>query len=38
VVYDAAGKVKATLQEKIDAKALSAALRSVAPDKSLPKD
>jgi predicted esterase len=38
VVYDAAGKVKALLQDKIEAKALSAALRSVAPDKSLPKD
>lgn len=38
VVYDAAGKVKATLQDKIDAKALSAALRSVAPDKTIPKE
>lgn len=38
VVYDAAGKVKTVLQDKIDAKALAAALRSVAPDKSLPKD
>jgi predicted esterase len=38
VVYDAAGKVKATLQDKIDAKALAAALRSVAPDKTIPKD
>lgn len=37
VVWDAAGKVKAVLQERIDAKALAAALRSVAPDKSLPK-
>lgn len=38
VVYDAAGKVKATFQDKIDPKALAAALRSVAPDKSTPKD
>lgn len=38
VVYDAAGKVKATFQDKIDGKALAAALRSVSPDKSLPKD
>jgi predicted esterase len=38
VVYDAAGKVKAVLQEKIDAKALAAALRSVAPDKTQPKE
>ncbi len=38
VVYDAAGKVKATLQDKIDAKALSAALRGVAPDKTIPKE
>lgn len=38
VVYDATGKVKAVLQDKIDAKALSSALRAVAPDKSLPKD
>lgn len=37
VVYDAAGKAKASFQEKIDPKALAAALRSVAPDKSLPK-
>jgi dienelactone hydrolase len=38
VIYDAAGKVKATLQDKIDAKALGASLRSVAADRSLPKD
>ncbi len=38
VVYDAAGKVKAVFQDKIDPRALGAALRSVAPDKSLPKD
>ena len=38
VVYDAAGKVKSVLQDKIDAKALAAALRSVAPDKTLPKE
>jgi len=38
VVYDAAGKVKAVFDGKLDAKALSAALRSVAPDKTLPKD
>jgi hypothetical protein len=38
VVYDAAGKVKSVFQDKIDPKALAAALRSVAPDKSLPKD
>lgn len=38
VVYDAAGKVKAVLQDKIDAKALAAALRSVAPDKTPPKE
>jgi predicted esterase len=38
VVYDAAGKVKASFEGKIDVKALGAALRSVAPDKSLPKD
>lgn len=38
VVYDAAGKVKAVLQEKLDAKTVAAALRSVAPEKSLPKD
>lgn len=38
VVYDAAGKVKATLQDKIDPRALSNALRSVAADKSIPKD
>lgn len=37
VVYDAAGKVKASLQDKVDAKSLAAALRSVAADKSLPK-
>ncbi len=36
VVYDAAGKVKAVLQDKIDAKALAAALRSVAANKSPP--
>jgi hypothetical protein len=30
--------VKATLQDKIDAKALGASLRSVAADRSLPKD
>jgi predicted esterase len=38
VVYDAAGKVKAKFEDKIDVKALAAALRGVAPDKSLPKD
>ena len=38
VVYDAAGKVKAVFDGKLDAKSLSAALRSVAPDKTLPKD
>jgi predicted esterase len=38
VVYDAAGKVKAVFDGKVDAKAFSAALRSVAPDKTLPKD
>jgi len=38
VVYDAAGKVKSVFQDKIDPKALAAALRSVAPDKSQPKD
>lgn len=38
VVYDTAGKVKAAFQDKIDLKAVAAALRSVAPDKSLPKD
>jgi dienelactone hydrolase len=38
VVYDAAGKVKEVLQGKFDAKALASALRSVAPDRSLPKD
>jgi hypothetical protein len=38
VVHDAAGKAKAVLQGKFDAKALAAALRSVARDKSLPKD
>lgn len=38
VVYDAEGKVKTVLQDKIDAKALAAALRSVAPDKTPPKE
>jgi dienelactone hydrolase len=38
VVYDATGKAKASFEGKIDVKALAAALRSVAPDKSLSKD
>lgn len=38
VVYDAAGKVKNVFQDKIDPKALAAALRSVAPDKTMPKN
>ncbi|MBM4013523.1 MAG: hypothetical protein FJ293_00960 [Planctomycetes bacterium] len=38
VVHDAAGKVKTILQDKIDPKALAAALRAVAPDKSPPKE
>lgn len=37
-VHDASGKVRTALQDKIDAKSLAAALRSVAPDKSVPKD
>ncbi len=38
VVYDATGKVKKVLEDKIDAKSLAAALRSVAADKSQPKE
>jgi poly(3-hydroxybutyrate) depolymerase len=38
VVYDSTGKVKSVLQDKIDPKTLAAALRAVAPDKSLPKE
>ena len=38
IVYDAAGKVTTALSGKFDAKTLSAALRKVAADKSLPKD
>ena len=37
VVYDRKGKVVKTLEGKISAAKLAAALRSVAPDKSLPK-
>jgi predicted esterase len=37
VVLDASGKVSAALQGKVTAQALAAALRTVAPDKSLPK-
>jgi predicted esterase len=38
VVYDAAGKAKASFARAIEAAPLAAALRRVAPDKSLPKD
>lgn len=38
VVYDAAGKAKHTFSKPTDAPALAAALRKLAPDRSLPKD
>ena len=38
VVYDSAGKVKAKIEDKPDPKTIASAFRSVAPDKSLPKD